>query len=66
MGEVIGVLDNIPLNEHTNVNPQNLYGNTCALVLIQHPMGHEIELEQGPFLEPPIATVLSTRRHWIQ
>lgn len=63
MGEVIGVLDNILVNEHTNVNPQNLNGNSYALVPIQHPMDHEVELEQGPFLEPAIASVLSPRRH---
>ena len=40
MDEVIGVLDNISFEGHTNVNPENPKRNSYALVPIQHPMGH--------------------------
>ena len=60
MVEMIGVLDNISFEEHINVDPKNLNGNSYDLVPIQHPMGHEIELEQGPFVE---AAVDSDSKH---
>ena len=47
MGEVIGVLDNISFEGHTNVNPENPKGNSYALVPIQYPMGHRDRTRAG-------------------